>query len=191
MIELPVKLGALPEFQGWQKGGLLTHACPAGSHPMFPLYSRSIRAYDAIQSSCVKGRIMAVNAVSSNVQSVWQQLQLQQAQRNADQAEQNARALQVQASNAQAAADQAQENAMSLQADADQAQSIAGQANLALQAEKSLSQLGTQLSNVYSRVAQTLQKAQPAASVQARPQVQPAIVNTQGQTIGTTVNTIA
>lgn len=134
---------------------------------------------------------MAVTAVTSNTQSAWQQLQLQQAQRNADRAALTARSLQAQASSAQASADQAQASAEALKSQASQAQSAAGQARLWLQTAKSLNQLTAQLNNVYTKVAQTPQQAQPAAGTQAPPQAQVAAASTPAPTLGTVVNTTA
>jgi hypothetical protein len=138
---------------------------------------------------------MAITTVSSSTQSVWRQLQLQQSQRNVDLAEQKARALQAQASNAQAAADQAQQNADSLKIEADQAQSSASQASLWLQIGKSIGQIGTQVNNAITHALQNVTSASVPVQTQTQPQVQtqapPAVVNSQGQTIGTTVNTTA
>jgi uncharacterized membrane protein YccC len=141
----------------------------------------------SVEQLCERAPIMAITAVSANSLSAWRQVQLQQAQRNVDLAERSARALQAQANDAQAVADQAQENANSLKTEANQAQSVSNRANLWLQTEKTLSQTGTQLNNV---IAQNLQKAVSSVSVPVQPQT-PAVVNTQGQTIGTVVNTTA
>lgn len=130
---------------------------------------------------------MAINAISSNSQPAWQQLQFQQVQRSADQAAQSARSLQAQANSAQAAADSAQAKANSLQSKASQAQFVAGQTNILLQTTKSLGQIGTQINDALDQVVKRQTTAQPAAPAQA-PKV---VVNTQGQTIGTVVNTTA
>ena len=130
---------------------------------------------------------MAITSITSSSQSILQQLQLQQAQRNVDQAEQRARTLQIQAGSAQAAADQAQAEASMLKSDAVQAQSTADQASQWLQAARSLGQIGTQVSSILTKVVQAQAAAQPAANVQTP---QP-VVNTQGQKIGTVVNTTA
>lgn len=124
---------------------------------------------------------MAVGAATSASQSILQQLQLQQAQRNADQAAQNARTLQAQASDAQRVADRAQDKARTLKVAANQAQTIAGQAAMGLQATRSWGQAKVQLSNTYTQVAQAQQTA---------PKAQP-VLNAQGQVTGSKVNVTA
>lgn len=130
---------------------------------------------------------MAINAINSNSQSAWQQFQFQQAQRSADQAAQSARSLQAQANGAQAAADNAQAEADSLQSEASKAQFVADHANMLLQTTKSLGQIGTQVSNALDQAVKRQTTAQPATPAQA-PKI---VVNAQGQTIGTVVNTTA
>jgi len=145
---------------------------------------------------------MAIGSTTSNTQSIgqsiWKQIQMQQAQRTADQAEQNARALQAEASNAQRTADKAQENARSIKVQAEQAQGVASQANMSLEAAKSMENMGVQLSATYTQVAQAQQaalpQAQPAIQTQ-QPQpvanAQQPVASSQGQTTGTVVNTTA
>lgn len=130
---------------------------------------------------------MAINAINSNSPSAWQQLQLQQVQKIADRAAQSARSLQAQANSAQAAADSAQAEADSLQGKASQAQFVAGQTNMLLQTTKSLGQIGTQISSALDQAAKRQTTAQPAAPVQTPK----AVAYTQGQALGTVVNTTA
>jgi hypothetical protein len=72
----------------------------------------------------------SVPSTTSVNQNGWQQIRLQQAMRNADQAVQTAESLKAQANEAQRVAEQAQENAQSLVAQTEQAQLIAGEARL-------------------------------------------------------------
>lgn len=138
---------------------------------------------------------MAVTDISSNFQSPLQQLQLQQVRVSIEQNRQSARSLQAQAISAQAAADAAENQAISLSNAAAKAQSAANQASLQLQTTNSLSQIGTQVNNVLDQVVQRQAAAPPAATapeqVPAAVQAPAAVVNTQGQTIGTVVNTTA
>lgn len=135
---------------------------------------------------------MAIESSTSSIQSAtqsgWQQLKLQQARRNADQAEQTARSLQAQALDAQKTADQEQENARSLTVQSDQAQSAVGRARQGLAALSSLSQMQVQLTRVADQVIEKVQNAQPAAPA---PESSAPVVNTQGQLTGTVVNTTA
>ena len=85
---------------------------------------------------------MAISSASSSAQSVsqglFQTLQLQQAQRNADQARQNARSLETEAGVAQRAADRAERNAQSLNQQAQQAQTSSNSADRNLGTVRSL-----------------------------------------------------
>ncbi|MDP2808692.1 MAG: hypothetical protein Q8O34_00925 [Rhodocyclaceae bacterium] len=131
---------------------------------------------------------MAAISSVSGAQSGLQQLRLQQAVRNAAQAEQSARSLQAQASDARQRANQAQEDARSITVQADQAQTDAGQARLGLAVIKSVGQMQTQLLNVVAQVTEKLKIAEPAAPSQS-----PAlpVINAQGQVTGSVINTTA
>ena len=131
--------------------------------------------------------IMAITTVGLNSQSAWQQFQLQQAQGAVDRAEQNAHSVQTQSRIAQEEVDKAKAKADSLKGEASQAQSTADQATLQLQTTKSLRQVGTQVSSVLTHAVQGRAAVQPAANAQTPK----AVVNTQGQTIGTVINTTA
>jgi hypothetical protein len=134
---------------------------------------------------------MAILSTASGAQSAaqygWEQLKLQQAQRNADQAQQTAQSLLVQAQDAQRTADRAQDNARSLSVQAEQAQTNAGQAAQGLAAIKTVDQMQSQLITVVDQVVQRQQKSLPT------PPQQPStpVVNTQGQTTGRVINTTA
>jgi hypothetical protein len=101
---------------------------------------------------------MAVASAVANSQGasqlVWQQIKLQQAQRNADQAEQNAQALKAQAAQAERVADRADERARSLKVQSDQAQTQAGMARSGLAAIRSEERMGVRLADTYDRTVQ-------------------------------------
>ena len=133
---------------------------------------------------------MAISSLSSG-QSIsgvaWQQVQQQQAQRNADQAEQAARSLQAQARAAQSVAYRAQENARSVSAEASQADSRANQAQQGLVAMKSIGDIQSgfddlrqQISTVLSKDFTTSEVAQPVP-----------VTNTSGQQTGTLISVTA
>jgi hypothetical protein len=128
---------------------------------------------------------------SSGVQSpgsgIWAQLQQQQAQRNADQAEQQARALQSQARQAQTVADRAQENARSLKVQSGQAQGEAENARRGLAAMESIGQVQTQISDLRGQISAELA---PAAAV-TETTAPATVINVFGQATGTLVNVTA
>ncbi|HTZ00564.1 MAG TPA: hypothetical protein VMB75_12040 [Rhodocyclaceae bacterium] len=130
---------------------------------------------------------MAVTSASSAglsaAQYAWQQVQLQQAQRNADQAQANARTLRQQADAAQRTADREQDSARSLAVEADQAQQAAGQADRGLQFLRATGVLASQLN---TQAATVVQAVTGGSKVQASP-----VVNSQGQVTGKVVNTSA
>lgn len=133
---------------------------------------------------------MAVTSASgaqSASGGLWAQLQLQQARRNADQAEQQAAALQSQARSAQSVADRAQENARSLQVQSRQAQGDASQARLNLATKNSVGEVQSQLGDLKTQISKVLQ-SEPlgATATTAAP-----VVNTSGQQTGTLVNVTA
>ncbi|MRR51625.1 MAG: hypothetical protein EG825_12045 [Rhodocyclaceae bacterium] len=130
----------------------------------------------------------SISGTQSIVQSGLQQLKLQQARRNAEQAEQTAQALQVQADEAQRRAAREQENARSLSVQADQAQTNAGRARQGLASIQTASDSVAQLGNVVDQVI-TKQQAAPAATSSV--QESKPVVNTQGEVTGTLINTTA
>ena len=135
---------------------------------------------------------MAVSA-SSGLQSpgsgIWGQIQQQQAQRNADQAGQQARALQARARQAQGVADQAQENASSLKVQSTQAQGTAESARRGLVAMKSQDGMLAQLNQQVAQVVDAVATQSPA--VQAEAEAPQPVTNAFGQTTGTLVNVTA
>ena len=126
---------------------------------------------------------------------MYAQLQQQQAQRNADQAERQASALQSQAENARAVAISAQENARSLSVQASQAQGDASSARQGLVALKSLGQVDTQLSGLREQISAALKPAAEIAStaltIATSASTLPPVINAFGQTTGTLVNEMA
>ncbi len=154
---------------------------------------------------------------SPAIQQGFSQLKIQQAKRNAEQAEASARALQAQAADAQLRASQAQENARDLSVRANQADLNAGQARQGLEAIRSLSQTSTDLKTTYERIASVMQadttEAPVAASTtsSAAPLSAPVstatsntsadtagstgsltpTINSQGETTGTNINITA
>jgi len=132
--------------------------------------------------------VSSLSGTSSVAFSGLSQLRVQQAQRNAEQADLAARALAQQAREAQRIALDAQENARSLSAQASQAETSAGQARLNLAEIRSGEQVQVQLSASVGKVSEALTVAPPATPVQSSPAP---VVNTQGQLTGTVVNTTA
>lgn len=133
--------------------------------------------------------ISSTTSAQSAAQAVWQQLKLQQAQRNAERAEQTAHALQAQAANAQQVASDAQQNAQVLSTRSNEAQSVAGQARQGLAIIRSVDQMQTQLSSIATQVVERGQ-ALPQTSTTSQTAKAP-VVNTQGQVTGTVINTTA
>ena len=125
----------------------------------------------------------------------FSQLRLQQARRNAEQADFAARALQAQASSAQRTAAQAQENARSLSVQSDEAQTVAGRARQGLHALDSANAAFTRIGKAIEQVPPVAEKP-TAPPVQAAPAPTPAptaspVLNNEGQVTGTLVNTSA
>lgn len=114
---------------------------------------------------------------------VSEQLRVQLAQRNADQAEAAARALRRQAADAQLEAEVAQEGARTLKVRSNQADGEAGQARLAVSSLESVGKLQSGLTAVRTQVADTLKAIDAPAPTPA--------VNAEGQTTGTLVNVTA
>lgn len=135
---------------------------------------------------------MAISSTSSQSpgSGIWSQIQQQQAQRNADQAEQQARALQARAREAQSTADRAQENARSLKVQSGQAQGEAESARRGLASLQSrdnmLTRLGSQVERVAAALTTPTEVVQPSPVAVAQP-----VVNAYGQATGTTVNVTA
>lgn len=134
---------------------------------------------------------MAITS-SSGVQSpssgIWVQIQQQQAQRNADAAEQQARALQTRAREAQTVADRAQENARSLKVQSGQAQGEAESARRGLAAMESIGEVQTRISALREQIGSELA---PAETAVAGTTDTAAVINVFGQATGTLVNVTA
>lgn len=132
-----------------------------------------------------------VSSVSGANQYGWQQLKLQMAQRNADQAEQMARALREKANQAQQVADQAKEEARSLAVQASQADTAAGQARHGVAEIKARQQTVSQLSSTVDQVLGWLQ-AGASIPVTTMTIANPYTAgNTPEQGKGTIINTTA
>ena len=129
----------------------------------------------------------AVSSAQSATGAAWGQIQLQQAQRNADQAEVKARALASQARAAESEAARAQENARSLRVESTQADSQASEAQRGVVEMKGWSQLSSQFSDLRSQIKEVLQPNTTSTTTAA-----PApVVNAYGQETGTVVNVTA
>lgn len=142
---------------------------------------------------------MAIASATSSASvsgGLFAQIQQQQAQRNAEQAEAKARALQGQARNAQVEADRAQENARSIKVQSDQASDDASQARQGLAALKSLGETQAQFSDLREQLAtiksgaEISVNAKAASSATAGSALAP-VVNSFGQPTGTLVNVTA
>lgn len=129
---------------------------------------------------------------SSGVQSpgsgVWVQIQQQQAQRNADRAEQQARSLYLRAREAQESADRAEEYARSLNIQAGQAEGEATRAKQGLAAQESLGKVQTQLSGWREQISSALA---PEAVAQSLAESPAPVINSLGQQTGTLINVTA
>jgi len=98
-----------------------------------------------------------ISSASTAGAAIWGQMQQQQAQRSAEQAEQRARSLRAEAQNAQGEADQAQARARDLNVRSDQAQNDASSAKrntVALaslnEVQQGLGEMRTQIGKVVS-----------------------------------------
>lgn len=133
---------------------------------------------------------MAVSSASSAQSAsggLWAQIQLQQAQRSADQAEQQAAALKAKADAAQNVADRAQENARSLKVQSGQAQENAAQAKLNVASQNAVGDIQTQLSDLSEQITQVLESDTLSTYTAA---ATPVVTSTAPQT-GTLVNVTA
>jgi hypothetical protein len=135
--------------------------------------------------------LMAIGSTPSTVQSAaqsgWQQFRVRQAQRDAEQAEQNALALQAKAADARRTASHAQENARSLEVQAGQASDQAAQARRGVMAVHNEGQTFAKLGAAYDKISQAVsgQVAVPAP-VPATP-----VVNGRGEVTGQLVHVAA
>ncbi|MDQ5942548.1 MAG: hypothetical protein QG572_1364 [Pseudomonadota bacterium] len=130
---------------------------------------------------------MAVSSTSTAQSAssvISQQLRVQQAERNADQAEASARSLRQAAAAAQRNADRAQEGARTLQVQSAQADSAVGAARQQVASVASAIQLQGGFDAIREQIAASLQTLD-------QPVVSAAVVNAEGQTTGTLVNVTA
>lgn len=123
----------------------------------------------------------AISASGSAISFGTDQLRVQQAKRNADQAEAAARALRRAATSAQQAADSAQEDARALQVRSNQAQVDAGQARQQVTSLQSVRTVQEGFETVRSQIAEGLKSLDAPAPT----------VNAEGQTTGMLVNVTA
>lgn len=118
--------------------------------------------------------------------ALWAQIQQQQAQRTADQAEQRANVLQSQAREALGEASRAQEKARTLQVESDSARSDAGEARRNIVAQRSVNTIQTKLDDLQGQIARVLESPSLSASQNSAP-----VVNASGQQTGTVINVTA
>lgn len=131
--------------------------------------------------------LASVSGSQSVTSGLWAQIQQQQAQRTADQAEQNARALRSKAQNAQAVAERAQENARSLKVQSNQADGESSQARLHLAMQAQGGELQARFSDLRDQIDQVLTSSlSGSATAKAVP-----VINSLGQTTGSLVNVTA
>jgi hypothetical protein len=116
------------------------------------------------------------------------QSRLQQATREAGQAQQLARSLQGEVAAAEQAAARAEQNVRAMTAQARQAEAVAGQAQSNLAAVRAASQAQPQETNVAPLATTARRISELAALTQT---TAPAIINAQGHLTGTVVNTTA
>lgn len=129
--------------------------------------------------------MMAIASPSSTQSlngAVWAQLQQQQAQRAADQAEQNARTLQLKARDAQEKASSAEENARTIKVEYHKAEESAGSAKQNLASLEAVSQLQDGLQSLRDQLADLSSSATETSL---------GVLNAQGQQTGTLVNVTA
>lgn len=136
---------------------------------------------------------MATSSISS-AQSpggvVWAQIQQQQAQRAADQAEQNARSLKMKARDAEAQASRAQEDARTTNVEYDKAENKAGITKQNLAQMKSVGQLQESFQEVRNKIASSTLENAPSAKI-ASSATSTGVTNAYGQQTGTLVNVTA
>jgi len=125
-----------------------------------------------------------ISGAQGSASAVMSQLQMQQAQRNAEQAESKARSLQAQARVAQTEADRAQENARQLQGSSAQASNDAASARRNIASLEAFGSLNSGLAELRTQIATALAPAAPATATES-------FVNSEGQTTGTLVNVTA
>jgi hypothetical protein len=132
---------------------------------------------------------MAIESATASVASgLWQQLQSQQAQRAADQATQEAIALQSRAREARSNADRAQRSASSLEASANQAQQKAAQISLSVRTDRTAADTNASLESFYTSLPDIVSRPPASEAVTTTPAV---TVSTGSETLGTVIDTTA
>lgn len=134
--------------------------------------------------------ISSTQSAQSLSSGVFAQVQQQQAQRNADQAERQARSLLAQARDAQTVASRAQESARSLKVQANQAQGDASSARQGLVALKSGDELQTQLGGLRDQISAILKPETDSIAISSASLLVP-VINSFGQSTGALVNVTA
>lgn len=132
-----------------------------------------------------------MSAAQSLSSGVWSQLHQQQAQRIADRAEQNARALKTKAQEAEVQAIQAQENARSLSVEHDKAEGQAGSARQQLASLKSVSQLQQGMQNLREQISSSTIDAVKLDTDTQSAAATGGVVNALGQKTGVLVDVTA
>ena len=149
---------------------------------------------------------MAIESTGSSVQASTQfgvqQLRLQEAKRNAEQASRTAQSLQQQAVSAQRAADSAQDNARSLTVQSDQAQIYSGRARQGVAALEAAGTMRGQLTATAMQVLERQGAALTGVTVKPIPdallplnvpsaRLSEPVLNSEGQLTGTLISTTA
>lgn len=129
--------------------------------------------------------LASLSGTSAGGSALGIQIQLQQVQRNADQAEQRARVLAEKARTAQSEAGRAEEKARSLQVESNQAQGDASEARRGLAGIEAAGKVQTQLSHLHEQIGKVLQAEGARADTLAP------VVNVFGEQTGTLVNVTA
>ena len=122
---------------------------------------------------------------------VWAQIQQQQAQRAADQAEQNARSLKLKAREAEVDASRAQEEARTANVESDKAQSKAGNARQNLASLESAGKLQEGLQAVRNRIADSTLAGAESSTPSSLASSATGVTNAYGQQTGTLVDVTA
>ena len=125
-----------------------------------------------------------ISSTSGANSAAFAQLQRQQAERNAEQAEQRALSLQAETRQAKSEADRAQERARSLEVETDQATQDAGRARSGLAASRGLQQIDGQVEQLREQI----MPAQPASAPASDAPAPRPVVNAQGEVTGTVIN---
>ena len=131
--------------------------------------------------------ITSISSVPSATNGLWAQVQQQLAQRNVEQAEQQATALHAKARDAESVLERARENARSLDLLANRAQDQANQARQGLATGKAVGEVQAQLTGLHEQIVQV---RQPEAALKATLPPSP-VVNAFGQSTGNLVNVTA